>query len=219
MDKKSTTSTEALDVINQEGKKVSDLKINQKVFNGSVNQAMIHEVLVMYRANLRLGTADTKTRDEVRGGGKKPWRQKGTGRARVGSIRSPLWRHGGVIFGPHPRSYYYRLPKKVVKAALRDVINDKINEKKLTVVETLELASHKTKDFIKILNKLKIKVDEGKILVVVNSIDGKLKKAAGNLKKVLVITPDNVNAHNAILADKMLIEKDAFKKIEERLVA
>ncbi len=217
MDKKNTANIETLDVINQEGKKVSDLKINHKVFDGTVNKPLLHEVLVMYRANLRLGTADTKTRDEVRGGGRKPWRQKGTGRARAGSIRSPLWRGGGIIFGPHPRSYYYRMPKKAVKRALRCVINDKINEKKIIVLEKLELASHKTKDLVSVLNKLKFKTDDGKMLIIVNSMDDKLKKASGNLKKVAVITPDNVNAHNAILADKILIEKDAFTKIEERL--
>ncbi len=217
MEKKKITTTETLEVINVEGKKVADLKLNQKVFDGSVNQPLVHETLLMYQANSRLGTADTKTRDEVRGGGKKPWRQKGTGRARAGSIRSPIWRGGGVIFGPHPRSYYYRMPKKAVRSALRSVLNDKINEKNITIVEKLELATHKTKDFIKLLKNVKMNPGSGKILIVVNLTDSNIKKASANLKAVKIINVNTINAHNAILADKMLVEKEAFVKIEKKL--
>ena len=206
-----------LDVINQEGKKIADLKLNQKLFDGTVNQPLVHEAVLMYQANLRVGSANTKTRAEVRGGGRKPWRQKGTGRARAGSIRSPLWRGGGVTFGPRPRDYYYRLPKKALKGALRSVINDKINEKKITILESLELASHKTKDFISILKKLKLHFDKERVLVVVNSIDEKLKKASNNLKKVDAVNGSDVNAYKVILADKVLAEKSAFLKIEKRL--
>ena len=206
-----------LDVINQEGKKIADLKLNQKLFDGTVNQPLVHEAVLMYQANRRIGSANTKTRGEVRGGGKKPWRQKGTGRARAGSIRSPIWRGGGVTFGPRPRDYYYRLPKKALKGALRSVINDKINEKKITILESLELTSHKTRDFIGILKKLKLHLDKERVLIVVNSIDEKLKKASNNLKKVDAVSSSDVNAYKVILADKVLAEKAAFLKIEKRL--
>ncbi len=206
-----------LDVINQEGKKIGDLKLNQRLFDGTVNQPLVHEAVLMYQANRRANSANTKTRGEVRGGGKKPWRQKGTGRARAGSIRSPLWRGGGVIFGPHPRDYYYRLPKKALKMALRSVINDKIKEKKITILESLKLASHKTKDFTNILKKLKLHFDKEKMLVIVNSIDEKLKKASNNLKKVDVVSGSDVNTYSVILADKIIVEKKAFSQIEKRL--
>ena len=206
-----------LDIINQEGKRVDDLKLNQKLFDGFVNKALVHEAIVMYQANLRIGSANTKTRDEVRGGGKKPWKQKGTGRARASSIRSPLWRGGGVTFGPKPRNYSYKMPKKALRGALRSLINDKINEKKLIIIEELQLSSHKTKDLISILNKLKLKFDNEKILIVVKSVDEKLKKASSNLKKVSFIRALEINAYKAILAEKIVIEKSAFKEIEKRI--
>lgn len=206
-----------LDVINQDGKKLDNLKLNQKLFDGSVNQPLVHEAVLMYRANIRVGSASVKTRDEVRGGGRKPWRQKGTGRARAGSIRSPIWRGGGITFGPHPKDYYYRLPKRALKGALRSVINDRINENKIIILDKFELASHKTKDFIKILKKLKLNFNNEKILIVVNSIDEKLKKASNNLKKIDVINSNDINAYRMILAEKVLVEREAFLKIEKRL--
>lgn len=206
-----------LNVINQEGKKISDIKLNQKLFDGSVNQPLVHETALMYQANVRAGSANTKARAEVRGGGRKPWRQKGTGRARAGSIRSPLWRGGGVTFGPKPRDYYRRLPKKALKQALRSAINDKINENKIIILDKIELASHKTKGFADILKKLKLDFDKERLLLVVDSVNEKLKKASNNLKKVAVLRGCDVNAYRVILAEKILIERTAFANLEKRL--
>lgn len=209
---------ETLDLVNIEGKKVADLKLNQKLFDGSVNKQLLHEAVLMYQANLRQGTASTKKRNEVRGGGKKPWRQKGTGRARAGSIRSPLWRGGGIIFGPKPRDFYYRLPKETLRGALRSALNDKLNDKRITVLEKIEPASHKTKDFLDILKKLKVNFDKERLLVIVTSIDEKLKKASNNLKKVELLRGCDVNAYRVILAGRILVEKEAFESLEKRLV-
>ena len=206
-----------LNVINQEGKKISDIKLNQKLFDGSVNQPLVHETALMYQANVRAGSANTKARAEVRGGGRKPWRQKGTGRARAGSIRSPLWRGGGVTFGPKPRDYYRRLPKKALKEALRSALNDKINENKIIILDKIELASHKTKGFADILKKLKLDFDKERLLLVVDSVNEKLKKASNNLKKVAVLRGCDVNAYRVILAEKILIERIAFANLEKRL--
>lgn len=206
-----------LNVINQEGKKISDIKLNQKLFDGSVNQPLVHETALMYQANVRAGSANTKARAEVRGGGRKPWRQKGTGRARAGSIRSPLWRGGGVTFGPKPRDYYRRLPKKALKQALRSALNDKINENKIIILDKIELASHKTKGFADILKKLKLDFDKERLLLVVDSVNEKLKKASNNLKKVAVLRGCDVNAYRVILAEKILIERTAFTNLEKRL--
>jgi len=206
-----------LNVINQEGKKISDIKLNQKLFDGSVNQPLVHETALMYQANVRAGSANTKARAEVRGGGRKPWKQKGTGRARAGSIRSPLWRGGGVTFGPKPRDYYRRLPKKALKGALRSALNDKINENKIIILDKIELASHKTKGFADILKKLKLDFDKERLLLVVDSVNEKLKKASNNLKKVAVLRGCDVNAYRVILAEKILIERTAFTNLEKRL--
>ncbi|MFH0732085.1 MAG: 50S ribosomal protein L4 [Candidatus Omnitrophota bacterium] len=213
-----TADTKILDVIDQDGKKVSDLKLNQKLFDGSVNKSLLHEAIVMYQANTRLGCASTKGMSEVRGGGRKPWRQKGTGRARAGSIRSPLWRGGGVIFGPLPRDYYYRLPKKALKGALRSAINDKINENRMIVIDKIDPVSHKTKDFINSLKKLKIDSEKEKVLIVVNLRKENLLRATNNLEKINILTGSDVNAYNVILMDRVVIEKDAFKTLEKRLV-
>ncbi|UCH12887.1 MAG: 50S ribosomal protein L4 [Candidatus Omnitrophota bacterium] len=206
-----------LNVINQEGKKISDIKLNQKLFDGSVNQPLVHEAALMYQANVRAGSANTKARAEVRGGGRKPWRQKGTGRARAGSIRSPLWRGGGVTFGPKPRDYYRRLPKKALKEALRSALNDKINENKIIILDKIELASHKTKGFADILKKLKLDFDKEKLLLVVDSVNEKLKKASNNLKKVAVLRGCDINAYRVILAETILIQRTAFINLEKRL--
>ncbi len=206
-----------LDIINQEGKRIGNIKLNQKLFDGSVNQPLVHETALMYQTNVRAGSANTKARAEVRGGGRKPWRQKGTGRARAGSIRSPLWRGGGITFGPKPKDYYYRLPAKALKQALRSALNDKINENKIIILDKIELASHKTKGFTDILKKLKLDFDKERLLLVVDSVNEKLKKASNNLKKVAVLRGCDVNAYRVILAEKILIERSAFTNLEKRL--
>ncbi len=206
-----------LDIISQEGERIGNIKLNQKLFDGSVNQPLVHETALMYQTNARAGSANTKARAEVRGGGRKPWRQKGTGRARAGSIRSPLWRGGGITFGPKPKDYYYRLPAKALKQALRSALNDKINENKIIILDKIELASHKTKGFADILKKLKLDFDKGRLLLVVDSMNEKLKKASNNLKKVAVLRGCDVNAYRVILAEKILIERSAFTNLEKRL--
>jgi large subunit ribosomal protein L4 len=206
-----------LDILTQDGKKANSIELNQKLFDGSVNQALLHEAIVMYQANARTGNASAKTRAEVRGGGKKPWRQKGTGRARAGSIRSPLWRGGGVIFAPKPRDYYYRLPKKALKGALRSALNDKINENGIIILDKIELASHKTKDLLNILKGLKLSVGNQRVLLIAVSITDNLRRASNNLRKVCVMRSSDVNAQDIILAKKIIVEKKAFLDLEKRI--
>ena len=143
-------------VLNTSGKKVSEMSVPKEIFAYPVKEHLLYEAVVSFRANQRQGTASTKTRAEVKGGGRKPWRQKGTGRARAGSIRSPIWRKGGVTFGPKPRSYYYSLPKKAKRNALRSVLSMKLAEKQLLILKTLELKEPKTKDGAKLLEALKL---------------------------------------------------------------
>ncbi len=141
-----------LPIYNTEGKEIDSLKLDKTVFDGTINTACLYQAVNAYRANQRKGLASTKTRGEVSGGGRKPWRQKGTGRARVGSIRSPLWRHGGVIFGPHPRHFYYNLPKKLKVLALKSSLNAKVKENSLIVLDGINLEIPKTKEASKILS-------------------------------------------------------------------
>ena len=135
-----------LDVVNQKGKVVRTLELDQKVFDGKINMSLLHQAVVTYLANQRKGLASTKTRGEVRGGGRKPWRQKGTGRARVGSIRSPLWKGGGATFGPKPRDYSQKMPQRMKALALKSALNAKLNDKELMVIDDIKLRSHKTKE-------------------------------------------------------------------------
>ena len=206
-----------LNVVSQDGKKIDDLKIDQKLFDGSVNKPLLHDAVLMYQANTRIGSANTKDRSEVRGGGKKPWRQKGTGRARVGSIRNPLWRGGGVVFGPKPRDFHYRIPKKALKRALCSALNDKLNDEKITVIDKIELTTFRTKDFLGVLKKLKINTGKEKVLFVTDENNDNLRKASNNLKKIKISAGTDINAYNVILADKVVFEKLAFAKVEKRL--
>lgn len=146
-----------VDVLDMKGKKVKDIELNENVFGVDVNDIVVHTALVNYLANQRQGTGSTKTRAEVRGGGRKPWRQKGTGRARQGSIRAPQWMKGGIALGPKPRSYKYAIPKKMRKLALKSVLTSKVEEKELIVVDKLELKEIKTKEMVKVLNNLNTK--------------------------------------------------------------
>ena len=152
-------------LLNQSGEKIKDLELSADVFGVEINQQVIYDVVNCQRAAMRQGTPDTKGRSEVRGGGKKPWRQKGTGRARQGSIRAPQWRGGGTVFGPTPRSYAFKLNKKVRALAMRNVLTYKLNENKMVAVDTIVLDSFKTKEFVKVLNNLKV---EGKTMVLVS---------------------------------------------------
>ncbi|MFH1996617.1 MAG: 50S ribosomal protein L4 [Candidatus Omnitrophota bacterium] len=201
-------------MLNSDGKKVETIELDKGVFNGEVNKGVLHQAVVMYNANTRRGTASTKTISDVRGGGKKPWKQKGTGRARVSSIRSPLWVGGGVVFGPHPRDYRYRAPKQVLRHALASSLNAKLNEKNFIAVDAITVDEPKTKNFKKILTSLKA---ERKTLVVLASVDENVKRSSRNLKDVVVKSARNVNALDVLLADTVVVSKMAIPVIVKRL--
>lgn len=196
------------------GKVVDNIQLDKKLFDGSVNETLLYEVKKMYEANSRKGTAATKTRANVSGGGSKPWRQKGTGRARVGSSRNPIWRHGGVAFGPHPRDFSYSMPKKAVKAALRSSLNVRLSEELIKAVVKIEMASPKTKEAKGILDALKA---EGRTLVVVDKASDAVKRSFRNLAKVDMKEASNINARDVLLSDSVIVEKEALEKLAERL--
>jgi len=196
------------------GKKEGEVKLLKEVFGVPVNESIVHSAVVHFLASKRRGTASTKTKAEVRGGGVKPWRQKGTGRARVGSIRSPLWRGGGVIFGPKGRDYSYSLPKKVKKLALKIVLSEKLKGKKLKLVSTLELKQPKTKEMVKILSNLKLK---GKILVVDEMPSKNLALALRNIDGAKLIRETELNIYDVLAHENLILTKNALAKLEERL--
>ncbi len=193
------------------GNKVEELELSDKwerYFNYKNPQFVLHEYVVAYLANQRQGTHSTKTRGEVRGGGRKPWPQKHTGRARQGSIRSPLWRKGGVVFGPKPRDYEIRLPKKKKRLAKYLSIADKIKNNNLIIVKELKLESHKTKNFVMMLKNLNL--DSQKILVVDKSLEKNVKLATRNLKNIELCRVNDLNAYIILKNNKLLITKEAF---------
>ena len=179
-----------VDVYDIKGKKVSDIELADSVFGIEPNENIVHAVLVNYLANQRQGTQSTKTRAEVRGGGKKPWRQKGTGRARQGSIRAPQWIKGGIALGPKPRSYKYTVNKKEKRLAIKSVLSSKVIEKELTVVDKLELKEIKTKSMVKALTALKV---EGKTLIIVPEKNTNVVMSARNIEGVKTITANNLS--------------------------
>ena len=196
------------------GKAVDNVQLDKDLFTGKINKALLYEVKKMYEANKRQGSASTKTRSDVSGGGAKPWRQKGTGRARVGSSRNPIWRHGGVAFGPHPRDFSYSMPKLAVKKALLSSLNARLVEDSIKATVKIELKEAKTKESRKILDKLKV---EGKALVVVDELSDDVKLSFRNLEDVSLKEGRNVNAKDVLLSDCLVIEKDALVKLVERL--
>ena len=201
-------------IVNLKGEKVSDITLNENIWNIKPNDAVIYDAIVLTRASQRQGTANTKTRSEVSGGGRKPWRQKGTGHARQGSTRAPHWYHGGVVFGPHPRTYNKKMNKKERMLALKSALSYKVLDKNLIVVDDLTLKTNKTKDMIKILEDLKVSKN---ILIVVKELSDNLILATRNIPKVELITYDELNALEVIAADYMIITKDAVKSVEEVL--
>jgi len=203
-----------LPVYDLTGKVVDNIQLDEKLFNGRVNKALLYEVKKMYEANARQGNAKAKTRSEVRGGGAKPWRQKGTGRARFGSSRNPLWRHGGTIFGPKPRDYGYKMPKTAMKRALLSSLNARLTEEAVKAVVKIELSEPKTKEFRGMLDKLKT---EGKTLVVVGEMSDNVKRSSRNLRKVSIAEEKNLNARDVLLSECLVIEKDALESLSERL--
>lgn len=203
-----------LDIVNLKGEKVKDLKLNDDVFNTEVNEVVLKKAIDLQLASLRQGTSKTKTRAEVSGGGRKPYKQKGTGNARQGSIRAPHYRGGGVAFGVAPRSYTFKMNKKERVLALRSALTLKAKEKALVVVESLELESLKTKDLKAMLKDMKL---EGKILFVASSDAEKLYMASRNLGNTLVILNEELNVYDLINADVVVMDEEAMKKIEEAL--
>lgn len=199
---------------NKEAKVVGKVDLDEEVFNGKVNRVLLHQAMVMYAQNRRIGTASTKTRKDVRGGGRKPWRQKGTGRARAGTIRSPLWRGGGVVFGPHPRDYSYSLPKGMRRRALISALNSKLDAKELIVVEKIQIDSPKTKELVTILSRLDA-LDRP--LILSNDLDLNIVRASQNLSGVAYRTPCDLNAYDILRHRKLIISKDALKTVMEIL--
>ena len=201
-----------VDVYDIKGKKVSDVELAEAIFGIEPNEAIVHSVLVNYLANQRQGTQSTKTRAEVRGGGRKPWRQKGTGRARQGSIRAPQWVKGGIALGPKPRSYRYTVNKKERRLAIKSLLSSKVLENELTVVDKLELSEIKTKTMVKALADLKV---EGKTLIVLPENNKNVLMSARNIEGVKTITLNNINVFDLLKYNNLVLPLETVKKIEE----
>ena len=211
--KSKTAEGFSIPVYDVKGKEIERLALDKNIFNGEVNKDVLYHAVIMYNANQRQGNAATKTRGDVSGGGKKPFRQKGTGRARAGSTRSPLWRHGGTIFGPHTRDFHRELPKKVKRLAFLSSINSKLNDEKVIGISALEISEAKTKKFKAIVDALKLK---GKSLFVLETIDDKVKIASRNLQEVSVKNYRDFNTIDVLKCDNIVISKAAIKKLPER---
>lgn len=201
-------------VYNQLGAEVGKINLNENVFGIEPNMQVVYDVVNAERAAMRQGTHKTKTRTEVRGGGRKPWRQKGTGRARQGSIRSPQWRGGGVVFGPTPRSYSVKVNKKVVKLAIKSLLSDKFVNNNIIVVDKIQLEDYKTKGLVAVLNNLNAK---GKIVVITTEEDFNLFTAGRNIPNVYVQTKQHLSVYDLINADMYVTTEEAIKKYEEDL--
>ena len=201
-------------VLSQTGSSVGDIELNEAIFGIEPNEAVLFEALVQQRASLRQGNHKVKTRAEVAGGGRKPWRQKGTGRARQGSIRSPQWRGGGIVFGPSQRSYSYKLPKKVRRLALLSALSTKVRDEEIIVLDGLTFDAPKTKEFTKVLTDLSI---DRKALFVTADLDEAVALSARNIPGISVVTANGINVLDLVAHDKLVITKDAVQKIEEVL--
>ena len=199
-------------VYNIEGKKVSDIDLKEEIFGIEPNEAIIHSVLVNYLANQRQGTQSTKTRAEVRGGGRKPWRQKGTGRARQGSIRAPQWIKGGIALGPKPRSYKYTVNKKERRLAIKSMLSMKVLEQSLVVVDKLAFEEIKTKNMVSALSNLKV---TGKTLVMLPEKDEKVQKSARNIEGVKTTLVNTINVYDLLKYNNLVVTLDTVKKLEE----
>ncbi|MEE8179929.1 MAG: 50S ribosomal protein L4 [bacterium] len=203
-----------VDLLNSKGENVGKISLPEEIFGKKVNPGLVHEALVSQLAMARRGTASAKTRAEVSGGGVKPWRQKGTGRARVGSNRSPLWRHGGVTFGPKPRSYKIAFPKKKRRSAVKQILSEKIRENRLRVIDSLMLEEGKTKKAKALLEKMDVLMGA---LVIAKGKDANLSRAFANLPKVKLITVQSINIRDLLNYEKIIITRDAIGAIVEGL--
>ncbi len=204
-----------VDVINQKGEKVNSIELDETVFNADIRDALVQRVVVWQLAKRRGGTASTKTRGEIRGGGKKPWRQKGTGRARAGTNRSPIWTGGGTTFGPKPRSYAFSLPKKVRKAALRSALSSKLKDDRLTIVDKIELEAPKTRLFVETMKTMGLETE--KTLFVTAHKDEALQRSSRNLYRVLVLPTEGLNVYDLLRFDRLVVLEAAVPRIHERL--
>ena len=200
------------DVLDMNGKKVSTIELSDAVFGITPNEKVMHMAIVNFLANQRQGTQSTKTRSEVSGGGRKPWRQKGTGRARQGSTRSPQWTHGGIALGPKPRDYSFRLNKKVKRLALLSALSSKAQSGEIVVVDKIGAAEYKTKTVANMLTAVGV---TKKALIVTPAVDAKLVKSAANIPGVKTTTADNINTYEVLNGGKFVISVDAAKKLEE----
>lgn len=203
-----------VDVVDLQNRKVGEVELADSVFDAPINEALLYEAVRHYRACQRQGTANTKTRSEVAGSGRKLWRQKGTGRARVGSIRSPLWRHGGTVHGPRPRDYGYRVPRKMLLGALRSALSVKLRDGGLTVVSAFSLADHKTRTLRAALDALEVKRT---VLLVDNPEDNKLELGSRNLQSVTLLRSRDVTAYHLLGHEKVLMSEAAARKLSEAL--
>ena len=201
-----------IDVYDIQGKKVSTVDLKDEIFGIEPNEAVVHSVLVNFLANQRQGTQSTKTRAEVSGGGRKPWRQKGTGRARQGSIRAPQWIKGGIALGPKPRSYKYTVNKKEKRLAIKSCLSSKVLEKELAVVDSLPLKEIKTKEMIKALDNLKV---EGKTLILLPEKNETVQKSARNIEGVKTTLVNTINVYDLLKYKNLVITLDTVKKLEE----
>ena len=201
-----------VDLLNIEGKKVGNIELSDDIFAVEVNEDVMHEVVVNYLANQRQGTQSTKTRSEVRGGGAKPWKQKGTGRARQGSIRAPQWIKGGIALGPKPRSYKYTVNKKERRLAIRSLLSSKVLENQLTVVDKISFEEIKTKNMVTALNNLKV---EGKALIMLPERNENVQKSARNIEGVKTTLVNTINVYDLLKYNKLVVTVDTVKKLEE----
>ena len=201
-------------LFNQGGSQVGDIELNDSVFGIEPNNHVLFEAIIMQRASLRQGNHKVKNRSEVAGGGRKPWKQKGTGRARQGSIRSPQWRGGGTVFGPTPRSYSYKLPKKVRRLAIKSALSAKALEENILVLESLSFEAPKTKEFVAVLSNLSV---DTKALIVTDGLDEKVALSARNIPGVTVVAADGLNVLDVVSHNKLILTKSAVEKVEEVL--
>lgn len=211
-----------LAVYDREGKQSEEIKLDKSVFDGGINKKVLYQAILCYQANKHQGNASTKTRGEVSGGGRKPWRQKGTGRARAGSTRSPLWKHGGVVFGPHPRERGYHLSKKIRLAALKASLNAKLNKENILLIDEVKLKNHKTKEMAQILSRLPnlsegLKLKERTLGIL--ELEPQDLRCLRNIENLEFIRPQDVTAYDVLRARKLLISKDSLKEIIKRITA
>ncbi|MGO1580376.1 MAG: 50S ribosomal protein L4 [Peptoniphilaceae bacterium] len=201
-----------ISVLDMEGKSVEEIELNKEIFDIEINEHAVYLVVKNILANKRQGTHSAKTRSEVRGGGRKPWRQKGTGRARQGSIRSPQWKGGGIVFAKKPKDYSYTTPKKVRRLALKSVLTSKVQENQIIVVDNIKLEEAKTKNIVKVLNAIN---SDKKALLVLAGNDTDVKRAARNIPTVETVTAENINVYEILKYNSLIITKDALRVIEE----